>query len=155
MTIKKLINSDRTFAEAVQILRDAYQQHRYLRMSLIEGLHRSLDQNSMNFELYIHIGDQLYGGDHQHARNECKLDVGIPILCRDDDAFHEVWSRTLAPHPREVQLAAMLMIQVTSLMTRKQNVEYINRVLDTYTVQGVEWPSYLTERARAFGRRAA
>jgi hypothetical protein len=155
MAKKLTVNSDPTLQEAHDALDESYRTFKFVRITMVEGIKRSLDQNSMNFELYTHIGEQLYGKDLDHARAECKLDFGISILRRDDEAFNDMWQRTFLHTDREQQLAAMKYVNVTSLMTRGQNAEFINQVLDHYAREGVGWPDYLIKSARHQSDRQA
>ena len=146
--LKYTANSDQRLVAAHEMLDEAYKRSRFVRMTLVEGAPRSLDQNSMNFELYSAIAEQLYGGDLGHARAECKLDIGFPILVRDDANFSERWSKTLANLDRETQLKFIQSfdLPVTRRMTTAQCSEYISRVMDTYAQAGVVWPDYLVTK---------
>lgn len=155
MTEKLIANSELTFEDAVQTITRLWKIYHYLRISIIPGMDRSLDQNSMAFELYTHIADWFYGKDVEHARAECKLDIGLPILRRDDEHLNDLCGRTIDPLSREDQLAFIKTMSVTSDMSRGQATEYINRVMDTYSAQGLLWPDYLTRDKRKPRRAAA
>ena len=58
---------------------------------------RSLNQNDMSFEIYKRIAQQLYGGDVSHARAECKLRHGIPILRTEKPAFRAAYDKHIKP----------------------------------------------------------
>lgn len=148
MAEKRVINSDSTAREVLHEIADMYREHRYLRITIMPGVKRSLDQNSMNFELYTHIANQLYGGDLDLARAECKLDIGMPILRQDDEEFNELCARTIDFLSREKQLDFIRRMSVTSDMTRQQNSKFIEAVLDHYTEAGVGWPEYLLKSAK-------
>lgn len=155
MSEKLTINSDRTLEEAIGTLRRMYAAARYVRVTALAGRDRTLDQNRMFFELYTHIGEQLYGGDVEHARAEVKLDYGLPILRRDDEELGALCARTLDFLARDKQLEFIRHMSVTSDMTRGQARECIDRVMDAYAEQGVAWPEYLLEVKRGWRKRAA
>lgn len=101
--------------------------------------HRSIPQNRLFYLLYDIIGKQLYGGDENHARNECKLTIGIPILRRDSEKFQQTYDRLLKPASYEDKLAMMEYISVSSIFDKAQGTEYIKKMFDTYSQKGVRW----------------
>lgn len=113
-----------------------------MKMSFIVELlpaHRSIPQNRLFYLLYDIIGKQLYGGDENHARNECKLTIGIPILRRDSEKFQQTYDRLLKPASYEDKLAMMEYISVSSIFDKAQGTEYIKKMFDTYSQKGVRW----------------
>jgi hypothetical protein len=154
MSEKLIANSDATYAEAVATMERLWKVFHYLRISIIPGMDRSMDQNAMCFELYTHIADWFYGKDVDLARAECKLDIGLPILRRDDEHLNDLCGRTIDLLSREDQLAFIKTMSVTSDMSRGQATEYISRVMDTFSERGLLWPDYLTKEKRK-ARRAA
>ena len=152
MPAKLTINSDRSCEEGLEQIRALYKAKKFLRISILVGPARSTDQNSCFFHLYELIAEWFYGKDLEMARNECKLQFGLPILRRDDDAFNELCSKSVDTLPYEKQLKLVSVMDVTSLMSRAQGVEYINTIIDTYAEQGIMWPPYLTKQRDKLGR---
>ena len=101
--------------------------------------HRTIPQNRLFYLMYDIIGKQLYGGDSEHARNECKLTIGVPILRRDSEKFHETYDRLIKPASYEDKLAMMEYISVSSLFDKAQGTEYIKNMFDVYAQKGVGW----------------
>jgi hypothetical protein len=121
------------------------EEHRQVKFSWVVGKDRTATQNSMTFEIYTTIGKQLNGGDTDHARNECKLTVGVPILREESEDFRKIYDKCIRPLPYEDKIEAMNLISVSSIMTTKQCSRYIDSLLDVYTQKGVDF-SYLNQR---------
>lgn len=98
---------------------------------------RSVPQNRLIYLAYERIGKTLYGNDEQHARRECKLTIGCRILLRDSEEFKASYDRVIRAFDYETKLAAMDLISVSSLMSVKQGKEYIDRIINSYTLKGV------------------
>lgn len=102
--------------------------------------HRSIPQNRLIYLMYDIIGKQLYGGDEHHARNECKLVIGVPILRRDSTKFLETYDRLIKPADYETKLAMMDFISVSSIFDKAQASEYVRKIFDSYAdKRGVRW----------------
>lgn len=155
MAEKFIVNSQRTYDEFAEAAKQLWEKYRYLRVTVLPGANRSIDQNSMFFELYTHIADWFYGGDVELARAECKLDYGMKILRADDPAMNELCSRSLDLLTREEQLQFIRGMSVTSDMTRQQATVCINAIMDAYAEQGLIWPDYLTRNRKQLRREAA
>lgn len=133
------VNSEESLQEAIEELTKRYEKYHSGRIELFFGARRSVDQNRMFFEQYTRIGKHLYGGDTVHARRECKLTCGIPILRRDNPEFARMYDKVVKPHPYAIKLQMMDYLPVTSSMTVAQGVEYTNTVFDTYAMKGIDW----------------
>lgn len=108
-------------------------------VEIIAG-HRSVPQNRLFYLMYDIIAKQLYGGDNEHARNECKLTIGVPILRRDSEQFHKTYDKLLKPASYEDKLAMMEYISVSSIFDKAQGTEYIQKIFDSYAdKRGVKW----------------
>jgi len=125
--------------ESLNFLIDALKEQK--RPFVVELLpaHRTIPQNRLFYLMYDIIGKQLYGGDSEHARNECKLTIGVPILRRDSEKFHETYDRLIKPASYEDKLAMMEYISISSLFDKAQGTEYIKKIFDTYSQKGVGW----------------
>ena len=125
--------------ESLNFLIDALKEQK--RPFVVELLpaHRTIPQNRLFYLMYDIIGRQLYGGDEHHARNECKLTIGVPILRRDSEKFHETYDRLIKPASYEDKLAMMEYISVSSLFDKVQGTEYIKNMFDVYAQKGVGW----------------
>ena len=101
--------------------------------------HRSIPQNRLFYLMYDIIGKQLYGGDSEQARNECKLTIGVPILRRDSAEFTKTYDRLIKPATYEDKLSAMEFISVSSIFDKEQGSEYVTKMFDTYAQKSVKW----------------
>ncbi|MEW5251547.1 hypothetical protein [Microbulbifer discodermiae] len=120
-----------------------FSDHKVVRFFWRLGKDRSLDQNRMCFELYQRIGRSLYGDDSAHARAECKLTIGVPILREEDEKFRESYDKIIKPVAYQDKLDLMEWFPVTRLMTVKQCQRYIDTVFDRYTLKGVDFGALL------------
>lgn len=103
-----------------------------------EIIPRSIEQNDMKEMQVKYIAEQVHGGDEDAARREAKYLCGIPILCRDDPEFMAFCEMALAHLVHEERIEAMAYVPVTSIMSKKQMKEYIDKVFDKYAPQ-VDW----------------
>lgn len=101
--------------------------------------HRTIPQNRLFYLMYDIIGKQLYGGDEHHARNECKLTIGVPILRRDSEEFAATYDKIIKPAGYEDKLAMMEYISVSSIFDKTQGTEYIKKIFDIYAGKSVRW----------------
>lgn len=133
-----IINSDDKLSEAIGELRAAYKEHRYLKMTLVEGKHRSLSSNALSHVWYETVSKQLGEQTPEEVRCECKLRYGVPILRAEDPDFRDMYDRSIKPHlTYEQKLQAMRYLPVTSLMTREQMKRYLTTLQSEYAKQGV------------------
>jgi hypothetical protein len=98
---------------------------------------RTNAMNKLSFHMYDRIGKTLMGGNELHARRECKLTIGCRILRRDSDEFSATYDLIIRPLGYEQKLRSMDLISVSSIMTVKQFSEYIKRVIEKYSENGV------------------
>lgn len=137
---KSVINSAESLASYKSKLDAWFNEHKYLIMHQPQfGMDRTLDQNAMSFELYTRIGKTLYGGDTKHARYECKLHYGVPILREHDPDFHQIYDTVIKPHDYGTKLKIMEYLPVTSLMSKKQFSEFVDKILNVYSEKGVDF----------------
>ena len=104
-----------------------------------EKRERKSTQNRMVYRIYSFIGKQLYGGDEDHARKECKLRFGCAILYRDSKEFAMTFDRVIRPLEHELRLEAMDLVDVSSVMTVEQCSEYIDTLINNWTLKGVDF----------------
>lgn len=101
--------------------------------------HRTIPQNRLFYLMYDIIGKRLYGDDGHHARNECKLTIGVPILRRDSEKFSATYDKLIKPAEYADKLAMMEYISISSIFNKAQGTEYIKKIFDTYAEKGVSW----------------
>jgi len=137
------VNSLNGFINRVQSVCEGQEQ---VTFSWRVGKDMSDDQRRMTFELYSRIGEQLYGGDSLHARAECKLTLGVPIMRRDDVDYRAKYDMVIRPLDYDTKLSLMipsLEFPVTSCMGIRQCREYIDTVIKVYTNKGVDFSAIL------------
>jgi hypothetical protein len=105
-----------------------------------DGVRRSTDQNRLAFLWYNEISQQLDGWTVEDARAYCKLVVGVPLLRAENEHFREKYDKIIKPLPYETKLELMsepVEFPVTSLMTVKQMIEYLNGIQQHWSGHGV------------------
>lgn len=149
------INSASKLSEAISLITRMYREKKYLVLSLREGKDRTLDQNALWFALYERIAQMTNIGDVEDARSYCKLHVGVRILLRDCADYRETWDRLFLHWSYEDKLALMGAhpvagpegLAVTRLFSRKQGIEYTDRIVSEFTGRGVFFGDLLGEKA--------
>ena len=95
-------------------------------VTIMAGAKRTDAQNRLiqrwNGEIAEQRGDMTF----EEVRAENKLQFGVPILRRDDEAFRETYDATFRPLPYAAKLALFVHLDpaVTRKMTTKQLSEY-------------------------------
>ena len=120
-------------------LRELVRSNKFVEVRIEAGQRRSVDQNALAWELYRKAALIRADRDVNEIHREAKLNIGVPILCRDNDDFRESWERTTRDLSYEEKLAACgEWLAVTRFMTTRQFKEYI----DEFAVQyGVPLPN--------------
>ena len=125
--------------ESLNFLIDALKEQKKPFVVELLPAHRTIPQNRLFYLMYDIIASHLYGGDEHHARNECKLTIGVPILRRDSAEFTKTYDRLIKPATYEEKLSAMEFISVSSIFDKAQGTEYVTKMFDTYAQKGVGW----------------
>jgi hypothetical protein len=96
-------------------------------------------QNRLAQRWFADVARQLGDVTHAEVRADCKVTFGVPILCAENDAFRESWSRTFGALDYAAQRDAVrvLDVPVTRLMTVKQMTAFMDAVHRHYTPRGV------------------
>ncbi len=139
-TEKLVVNSVFALNEAIEAVQRKYRDHRYLVVSIRPGKDRSLDQNRLWRRMYDRIALVTGQGTDEDAKAYCKLMLGVPILCRDDEQFEKGWQRYFAMRSFEERLFLMGSnplfgsdgFPVTRLFGTTQGTEYTKRICDCY-----------------------
>tara|TARA_R110000803_G_scaffold56920_3_gene114501 strand:+ start:711 stop:1148 length:438 start_codon:yes stop_codon:yes gene_type:complete len=128
-----------TKEESLNFLIDALKEQKKPFVVELLPAHRTIPQNRLFYLMYDIIAKQLYGGDNDLARNECKLTIGVPILRRDSAEFTKTYDRLIKPATYEDKLSAMEFISVSSIFDKAQGSEYVTKIFDTYAQKSVKW----------------
>ncbi len=114
------------------------QRKRPFTVEVTDGRDRTTEQNKLAFKWYGEIKDQT-GESVEDIRARCKLEIGVPILRRDSDAFRKTYDRLIRPLDYEDKLALIrdTDMPVTSLMKVGQMTEYMDEVFKRHSEFGI------------------
>jgi len=132
-----IINSDQSLQSVFGQLREMYQRHRFLRLSVKTGKARSLQQNNITHAWYEQLARELREDDALGWKCYCKLHHGVPILRAEDGEFREAYDTVIKPLAYEKKLIAMRHWPVTSLMSKEQLSKYAEAVQRDFYDKGV------------------
>jgi len=93
---------------------------------------RSVEQNAVSHGWYAQIARELHEDTPEGIKRFCKLTLGVPILRGADADFCAFYDRALKGLEYEQKLEAMKYLDVSSLMTTDQMLEYMTAMQDTY-----------------------
>lgn len=127
------INSAESLSKFIGDIRELWNRHKFLRVTVKTGKDRSLDYNALSHCWYIQVADELREDDAAGVKAFCKLHFGVPIMRAEDDDFREFYDRGMKQAlSYEQKLKAMRFVPVTSLMTQAQFDNYAHQVQDHY-----------------------
>ena len=106
-------------------------------VSAEDGRDRSLEQNRTQFLWAREAADQRGDMTTDDVRCEWKLIYGVPILRAENDDFRAIYDEAIKPLPYPLKLKAMRFIPVTSEMTVKQMVAYLDTIQRECAEQGI------------------
>ncbi|MFD2271384.1 hypothetical protein ACFS07_10290 [Undibacterium arcticum] len=121
-------NSAESLQSAIGELRDLWNQHKFLRISIKAGKDRSIPQNAITHVWYEQIARELREDNALGWKCYCKLHHGVPILRTEDDEFRGTYDAVIKPLSYEQKLIAMRCWPVTSLMTKEQLSKYAEAI---------------------------
>lgn len=97
---------------------------------------RTSPQSDLQFVWYT-IAEQRGDMTASEYRALCKLNFGVPILCRDDAEYKQAFDENVGCYQREVQLSIlkskMIDYPVTRFMNQSQMSEYLSMVKNFLT----------------------
>ena len=131
------VNSADTLSSLLGDIREMWNKHKYLRVSIKTGKDRSLPQNSITHAWYAQIARELREDSEMGWKCYCKLHHGVPILRLADEEFRATYDRVIKPLSYENKLEAMKVWPVSSLMTKAQLSEYAEAVQADFARRGV------------------
>lgn len=133
----QIINSDASLQSCFGMLREQYQSHRFLRVSIKTGKARSLDQNALTHAWYEQMARELREDDALGWKCYCKLHHGVPLLRAEDAEFLETYDGAIKGLAYEQKLKVMRLLPVTSLMNKEQLSKYAEAVREDFVRRGV------------------
>jgi len=102
-----------------------------------QGRDRSKDQNALQFLWASEAAQQLGDRTSDEVRRTWKLRYGIPILCEASAEFRAFCNLALRHLSYEDRVKAMEYVPVTSEMTVRQMVQYLDTVQRECLEQGL------------------
>lgn len=103
----------------------------------VQGADRSRDQNALQWLWAQEVASQMGDRTATEVQHEWKLRHGVPILREDSPEFREIYDTRIKPWPYAAKLDLMHFIPVTSLMTVRQMVRYLDTVQRECLTQGL------------------
>jgi len=139
LTLK--INSIESHQKGCRKLMEWFNEHKYLRVSVLPGKNRSAEQNATWSGMYKALWIQCAFESFLDARAYCKLHIGVPILERDSPGFKESFNKIFGKIKYEDQLRLMNKnklfpvdgFPVTSNFGVKQGIEYIENIVKAFS----------------------
>lgn len=119
------INSVASLQSCIGDVRELFDHHKFLKMTIRTGKDRSLDQNSISHCFYEQLARELKEDDALGWKCFSKLHFGVPILRTEDAEFREFYDASIKGMSYEKKLVAMKYLPVTSLMTKPQLSKYL------------------------------
>lgn len=105
-------------------------------VEIVSGVKRSNPQNKLGHKWYAEIAAQKGDETELDVKKYCKLHFGVPIMRATSEIFRAEYDRVLRPLPYETKLALMAFYPVTSIMTTKQETEYLEAIRDEFIGKG-------------------
>lgn len=132
------VNSDTSLQEILGDIREKYEKHKYLRVTIKTGKDRSIKQNNVTHRWYEQIARELREDDVVGWRCYCKLHHGVPILRTDDEEFRTAYDAAILHKMSYAdKLLIMKFMPVTSIMTKEQLTKYAEAVQADFRKRGV------------------
>ncbi len=97
-------------------------------VTIVQGDNRSGQQNRLAQRWFTDIARQLGDQTHEDIRALCKLEIGVPILRTENEAFRQSYDASMKHLPYATKLEAMkrLDIPVTRMMSVKQMTAFMD-----------------------------
>ena len=139
-TIEIVINSDKRKVEADNLLFETCKNNKWVRMVLYLGRDRTLEQNNLIYGMYARASKVRGDVTPTDVKQDCKLEIGVPVLLEENEKFRGGWNRFFRSLPYEQQLHIMgpnsflgpSGLPVTSIMNRKQLNRYVDGIVSRY-----------------------
>lgn len=137
------VNSQPGLSAAIGELRALWDEHKFLRVSIRTGRDRSAELNDLSHVWYEQVHRETREDDPLGVKCYCKLHHGVPILRAESGDFRSIYDAGIKCLSYEQKLLAMRFIPVTSEMTVKQMVRYLDEVRDDFRRPERAAPVYL------------
>lgn len=135
------------------LIEESLTQSGELIITIFDARRRSGQQNMLQHAMYREIGKQLYGGDMEHAKAECKLTIGVPLLRASSEKFKELYDKNFkAGLSFERKLELMAIVDISSLLSISQANEYIGHIYDRYA-EKFSWSDFISRSQKALAEK--
>lgn len=128
-------------------------------VSSIDGRDRTGQQNSLQWLWATEAARQRGDMTSAEIQREWKLRHGVPILREESPEFRTVYDRSIKDQTYEEKIALMEIIDVTSIMTVRQMVRFLDTVQRECLENGIKLtdpdPDLASYQARYRERKAA
>lgn len=126
MPSRPIRNADELDALFV-LLGNLLDKKKRLTVEWVEGIDRTAQQNRLMWKWATEAGEQI-GETSEEIQRRWKLDYGLPIMCEDSEEYRSFCRLTLGRLSYEARKQAMKFIPVTSEMTVRQMVKFMDAV---------------------------
>lgn len=104
----------------------------------VQGLDRSAQQNKLMWLWAGEVEQQTQQETADEVQRRWKLDIGLPILCADSEEYRKFCRLTLKALTYPQRKEAMRFTPVTSEMTVRQMVQFLDTVQRECAEQGIK-----------------
>ena len=131
---------------------------RISRMDQLKHLNDLIEESlTQSGELIITIFDARRRSGQQnmleHAKAECKLTIGVPLLRASNEKFKELYDKNFkAGLSFERKLELMAMVDISSLLSISQANEYIGQIYDRYA-EKFSWSDFISRSQKALAEK--
>lgn len=141
MGVRWRLTNETTLEQFSAFVRNAWSKGHHPTVEFLD--HRTLDQNSLIYAWYSDIAKARGDMTALNARCMSKYWCGLPILMTESEVFRDRWDRLIRnTFEYEQKLELMEWFPVSSLMSKKQLSQYLERMHEYWGKNGVqlEWP---------------
>lgn len=132
------INSVASLQSCIGDVRELFDHHKFLKMTIRTGKDRSLDQNAISHCFYEQLARELKEDDALGWKSFSKLTFGVPILRAEDSEFRTFYDAAIKNTlSYEQKLDAMKFMPITSLMAKPQFSQYLEAMQSFFFTKGV------------------
>lgn len=143
--LKIIVNSSESLSTAIGKLRGAWARDKYLRVTIVSGKNRSIQQNRLLHDWINQIADERGEITPFDVKAEVKLRFFTPILRAEDEEFCAAYDAAIKPLDYQTKLQAIVLIPVTSRCSVSQLSRGLEAMQMHYAALDVdpvflEWP---------------
>lgn len=134
-----ILDSQQSLQNFIGEVRDEWNAHKFLRISLKTGKDRTVDFNALSHVWYEQLSRELRDDDALGWKCYCKLNFAVPIMRTEDAEFRAFYDASIKQSlSYEQKLAAMKYLPVSSLMTNPQFKKYCEAMQAHFIKHGVQ-----------------